>query len=186
MLIAGLFVGEMGVTAWAQEPGFFQDRQPSDLFWFETLVGTVGAYVGGLAGAYSGALIGGCFAASGQDEVGLFSPGCLISALVGGVIGSAIGATTSLALTAGFNGIEGNIFLALVGASGGELIGLMITAYLVPPTVPTLVSWTIPSMTSSLFATMGFNVGAKFRDAVTSASPTLACLRCHLQSFFTP
>jgi hypothetical protein len=180
-----ILVLSLGETILAQEPRFFEERHPADLFWLETLVGTAGAYLGGLAGAYSGALIGGCFAEDLNDP-GWLSSECLLSALVGGLIGSTIGATASIALTAGFYSVEGSIFLSLVGASGGEVVGLLITAYLVPPTVPSLVSWIVPSMTSSLFASMGFNVGAKFREATALAPHTVECLQCRPQAFFIP
>jgi hypothetical protein len=88
--------------------------------------------------------------------------GCILSVLGGYLIGSTIGATTGVALTAGFHNVDGNLFLAPVGGLVGAIGGGLVSGQL-PEAIPALARLAVPAFSASLLAAAGFNVGAHIR-----------------------
>ncbi|MBI3660000.1 hypothetical protein HY230_05955, partial [Candidatus Acetothermia bacterium] len=87
--------------------------KPGDYFWPEVLFGAGGAYLGSFGGLFVGTLVGGCFQEQGSQSQLLK---CGIAIIVGILVGNAVGATAGIAITAGFHNIEGNLWLAPLGA----------------------------------------------------------------------
>jgi len=166
LLVVGLFVAVIGQPLWAQTPAPSpapNEAQPGDFFWQEVLIGTGGAYLGGLGGAVGGALLGGCLSAGSFEQLAQ----CVLYVLGGYVVGSTVGATAGVAMTAGFHNVEGNLFLAPLGSLAGTIGGGLVSGQL-PDSVPALIRLTVPAFSASLLAAAGFNVGAHIRTPKVS------------------
>lgn len=146
----------LGFSGLAQE----SVAKPGDYFWQEVLFGTGGAYLGSFAGGIVGFLVGGCARAQESTSQAL---NCAIGLIVGAVVGQAIGATAGIAITAGFHNIEGNLWLAPLGAVVGTIGGTFLAAP-IPSGVSPYITGLVPAFTASTVGALAFNLGARVRE----------------------
>jgi len=137
---------------------------PGTFFGYELLGGWLGAAGGGVGGFLLGFFA--CLSAVGTgDSYGGLA--CLAPGALGYLIGTPVGATAGVSLVGHLNGVEGNVWLALVGGAAGEGMGFLALTLLqnVGPFVsgdlgPVVLIGGVPLL-SALGATAGYNVGSE-------------------------
>ncbi|MCS6936155.1 MAG: hypothetical protein NZ610_05870 [Candidatus Bipolaricaulota bacterium] len=159
VLVVGLLLGSG--PAWAQA-----SAQASDYVVLEFVFGLQGALLGGGAGFYATyfalSILQPCPQA--QPELRACELGrSLLALVVGPNLGIPPGATfLGVGVAGALVGVEGNLWLALVGSIAGTLVGSALAGnWVFEPTDFSLV--VNPVTMAALGATIGYNIGAKMR-----------------------
>jgi len=145
-------------------PAVVATAQPSprDAVPAELIAGTLGGAVVGVGSGYAATV-----ACASQAE-GWAALACIGYGVLGYLIGVPIGSTVGVHLAGSAWGIDGNTWLCVLGAVGGEAGGLLIASGISslydddPPEAFLVFSFLgVTPFASSAGATWGFNVGAR-------------------------
>ncbi|MBI3459840.1 hypothetical protein HY230_06185 [Candidatus Acetothermia bacterium] len=162
-VVLAIVVGLAGVSAQAQQI-------TSDIFYSEMFQGSITASLGAVGGAVGSAGVGGVisFFTNSLQPLGW-------GWTLGLIAGVPLGATFGVASVGSANGIEGNPWLALVGALAGESVAVttlfLATRYTsqLPNSVWIVITVGTP-VAAALGAALGYNWGAKVKTKLQSMS----------------
>lgn len=157
-----LIIMTVALTMTAAVGADAQPMAPRDAVPAEVVAGTLGGAVLGVGSAYVATL-----ACASQAE-GWAALACIGYGVLGYLVGVPVGSTVGVHLAGSAWGIEGNTWLSVLGAVGGEAGGLLVASGLgalsgdEPPEALQVVSLLgLTPLASSAGATWGFNVGAR-------------------------
>ena len=139
-----------------------QTITPRDAVPAELAAGTLGGAVLGVGGAYVATV------ACASEAEGWAVLACIGYGVLGYLVGVPVGSAVGVHVAGSAWGVEGNTWLSLLGAVGGEAGGLLSSSGLgalggeEPPEALQIVSLLgLTPLASSAGATWGFNVGAR-------------------------
>ncbi len=144
-------------------------EEPQEAFGSELLIGTIGGAALGFGAAFALGEI--CL----SQTTGLDSIGCIGAFILGYMMGVPTGSIIGVNWAGSQSGVEGNLFLSILGGIGGSALG-MLTATTVNAAFEESASEVVslalflgvaPFM-ASLGATWGFNAGAELAPAQES------------------
>ncbi|MCI2430841.1 hypothetical protein LM602_07195 [Candidatus Acetothermia bacterium] len=174
IVLAALLACGVFLASSASAPALAQpSAQASDYVVLEFVFGLQGALLGGGAGFYATYFALTIFqpCPTAQPERRACELGrSLVALLVGPNLGIPPGATfLGVALAGALVGVEGNLWLALVGSIAGTLLGGALAGnWILEPTDFSLV--VNPVTMAALGATVGYNIGARMRNSPPSPS----------------
>jgi hypothetical protein len=152
-------------------PAFAALSDPKEAQSTELIAGTAGGAALGFGSAY---LLGElCL----SQTTGLDSIGCITFILIGYALGLPTGAIVGVNLAGAHSGVQGNLWLSILGGIGGGAIGILTAASLnnavgeqVPGFVGAALFLGLAPFLASLGATWGYNSGAKLTPEVHSSA----------------